>query len=127
MVFCANCGLENYEILRFCPNFGSPNNKDKINLEIESNNLYIQLAHKLAIMGSISTPQHKKMVTIAVAVLSTVLLTSTVASSFEMANADRISDAKQKVKDKVNKVLKKIKDRLSGSGGGSDGGGGTGD
>jgi len=47
-----------------------------------------------------TSTKNKQIITIGVVVLSTFLLTSVVASSFELADADRISDAK----DYVNKL-----------------------
>ncbi len=60
-------------------------------------------------------PRNKKIisVTTTVLVLSTFLLMSMVTSSLQLANADRNSDANQKVKDRISEVEKKIKDRLN--------------
>jgi uncharacterized membrane protein YvbJ len=38
MVFCAICGNEVSEILKFCPSCGASTSKDESDLEIESNN-----------------------------------------------------------------------------------------
>ena len=60
------------------------------------------------------------LVTTAVVDLSAFLLTSMVTSSFELANADRISDAKKKVKDHISEAKQNIKDGLNkGDNGGS--------
>ena len=37
MVFCANCGTEIAEILKFCPSCGAPANKDQANQDTDSN------------------------------------------------------------------------------------------
>ena len=52
-------------------------------------------------------------VTTTVVVLSAFLLTSMVTSSFELANADRINDAKKNVKDRLSEAEQKLKDRLN--------------
>ena len=49
MVFCANCGTEIADILKFCPSCGAPANKDQANQDMDSN--YQQLGdqdHKQA-------------------------------------------------------------------------------
>jgi len=52
--------------------------------------------------------------------LSTLLILSTVTASFELVNADKIGDAKQKIKEKISTVKDKINSKL---GGGHHGGG----
>ncbi len=41
MVFCANCGNEVSEILKFCPSCGAPANKDQGNQELNSNQQHL--------------------------------------------------------------------------------------
>jgi predicted nucleic acid-binding Zn-ribbon protein len=48
MVFCANCGTEISEILKFCPSCGSPNNNVEDDENIDSNDQRNNVDHKQA-------------------------------------------------------------------------------
>lgn len=63
---------------------------------------------------------NKSITILAVSIIVLTAIGLAVVPSLEEANADRISDAKQKVKDKIAKAKQKIKDRLGNGGGGCD-------